>query len=47
MQKCKLCSFDLVNFIKDQGCFEYTEVECDKLVQFFDSDQDGHLTYNE
>ena len=47
MQHNKLESFDVINFLKDQGCFEYTEAECEKLVQFFDSDQDGFLSYND
>ena len=40
-------SFELSNFLRDQRSFGITEGECYRLVRFFDSDEDGRLSFQE
>ena len=36
-----------MQFIRDHGNFAATESECYRLVKFFDSDEDGRLSFND
>jgi hypothetical protein len=40
-----ITSRELLNFIRDNGVFGIGEPECYELVKFFDSNEDGRLTY--
>ena len=40
-------SFELCNFLKDQRVYSISESECYRLVKFFDSDEDGRLSFSE
>ena len=47
LHKGRICSFDLVNFLKDRGCFNFSEAECEKLITYFDADCDGLWQYKD
>ena len=38
-------SMELVSFLRDNGVTKATEADCYYLVKFFDSDEDGRLSY--
>jgi hypothetical protein len=40
---CKLHPRDFVNYLRDLGNYSVLESECNQLVRFFDSDNDGGL----
>ena len=42
-----ITSYELLNYVRDHGNFAATESECYRLVKFFDSDEDGRLSFNE
>jgi hypothetical protein len=42
-----ITSFEIQNFLRDNREYTVTLKECDMLVKFFDSDEDGRLSYNE
>ena len=42
-----ITSFEIQNFLRDNREYLVTLKECDMLVKFFDSDEDGRLSYNE
>jgi len=42
-----ISSMEVVSFLRDSGLRHITESECFDVVNFFDADQDGRLTYNE
>ena len=42
-----ISSFEILNFLRDNREYTISEKECNNLVQFFDSDSDGKLSYNE
>ena len=42
-----ICSHELVAFLRDHGNYTATEGECHRLVRFFDSDEDGRLSFQE
>ena len=42
-----ISSYEILGFLRDNGIYHATESECYRLVQFFDSDEDGRLSYNE
>ena len=42
-----LTSLDLLNFLRDNCVCSISENECFRLLRFFDSDEDGRLSYNE
>ena len=44
---CFVDSFELLNFLKDHRNFSTSESECYRLVKFFDSDEDGRLSFQE
>jgi len=42
-----LTSIDLLNFERDNCIYSTTETENYRLLKFFDSDEDGRLSYND
>jgi hypothetical protein len=42
-----VCARELVAFLRDHGNYTATDGECNRLVRFFDSDEDGRLAFNE
>ena len=38
---------ELLNYLRDQRNFTITETELYRLVKFFDSDEDGRLSFSE
>jgi hypothetical protein len=38
---------ELLNYMRDHRNFTVSETECYRLVKFFDSDDDGRLTFQE
>ena len=42
-----VCSRELITYLRDQRNFGITENETYRLVQFFDSDSDGRLSFQE
>ena len=40
-------SYELLNYLKDHRNFSTTEGETYRLVKFFDSDEDGRLSFQE
>lgn len=38
---------DLYSFLRDNCVSCITETECQRVLRFFDSDEDGRLSYNE
>ena len=38
-------SLEILNFLRDNGVHSVTEADCYYLVKFFDSDEDGRLSY--
>lgn len=38
-------SVEILNFLRDNGIHNITEADCYYLVKFFDSDEDGRLSY--
>lgn len=44
---CYIDSFELLNFMKDHRNFSTSESECHRLVKFFDSDEDGRLSFQD
>lgn len=38
---------ELLNYMRDHRNFTVSETECFRLVKFFDSDDDGRLTFQE
>ena len=38
-------SFELLNFLRDNRVYHVTEPELHQLVRFFDSDEDGRLSF--
>jgi Ca2+-binding EF-hand superfamily protein len=39
--------YEILNFLRDNREYSITLRECEKLVKFFDSDEDGRLSYRE
>jgi len=42
-----ITSFELLNFLRDNREYTVTERECYNLLKFFDSDEDGRLSFSE
>lgn len=42
-----LTSYEIFNYLRDNREFSITLRECDKLIKFFDSDDDGRLSFAE
>lgn len=42
-----ISSYEILNYLRDNNIFGYSEAECYRLVKFFDSDEDGRLSYQE
>lgn len=42
-----ITSFEILNYLRDNKEYSYTERDCLNLVKFFDSDKDGRLNYYE
>lgn len=42
-----ITSFEILNFLRDNRVYTATEQECHRLVKFFDSDEDGRLSFND
>jgi hypothetical protein len=42
-----LTSIQLLNFLRDNCVYSVSENECYRLLRFFDSDEDGRLSYND
>ena len=42
-----ITSFEILNFLRDNRVFTATEQECHRLVKFFDSDEDGRLSFTD
>ena len=42
-----VCSREIINFLRDQRNFGISESETYRLVKFFDSDEDGRLSFQE
>jgi len=42
-----ISSYELLNFLRDHRNFGTTESETYRLVKFFDSDEDGRLSFQE
>ena len=40
-------SYELSTFLRDNRVYTVSESECQKLVKFFDSDEDGRLSYTD
>ena len=40
-------SYEILNFLRDHGNYCASESECQRLVNFFDSDEDGRLSFQE
>jgi len=40
-------SVEVMNYLRDQRNFSTSESECFRLVKFFDSDEDGRLSFQE
>ena len=40
-----ISSYELLNFLRDNRVYSVTEAECYRLVKFFDSDEDGRLSF--
>lgn len=40
-----ISSYEILSFIRDNGVFGITEAEVHELVKFFDSNEDGRLTF--
>ena len=39
-----ISSHELINYLRDNGVYSVSETEINKLVKFFDSDEDGRLS---
>ena len=42
-----ITSFEILTFLRDNRVYDANESECYRLVKFFDSDEDGRLSFNE
>lgn len=42
-----LTSIDLLNFLRDNCVNSTSETESQRVLKYFDSDEDGRLSYNE
>lgn len=42
-----LTSYEIFNYLRDNREYSITLRECDKLIKFFDSDDDGRLSFTE
>ena len=42
-----LTSGDILNFLRDNAVFSVNESDCFRLLRFFDSDEDGRLSYQD
>jgi len=42
-----ITSVEILNFLRDNRVYHASESECYRLVRFFDSDEDGRLSFNE
>lgn len=42
-----ISSYEILNFLRDNSVYSVTESEVYRIVKFFDSDEDGRLSYNE
>lgn len=42
-----ITSFEILNFLRDNAILNATENECYRLLTFFDSDEDGRLSYHD
>lgn len=42
-----LTSYEILNFLRDNSVFGVSESECYRLLKFFDSDEDGRLSFEE
>ena len=42
-----LTSGDILNFLRDNAVFSANESDCFRLLRFFDSDEDGRLSYQD
>jgi hypothetical protein len=40
-----ITSYEILNFLRDNRVYGVTESECYKLVKYFDSDEDGRLSF--
>lgn len=43
----RISSCEILNFLRDNCNCSVSEADCDRLVKFFDSDEDGRLSFNE
>jgi len=43
----RISGFEILNFLRENRVFGVSERECQQLVQFFDTDSDGRLTFDE
>lgn len=39
--------YDLLSYLHDNGVLHASEMDCDLILKFFDSDDDGRLNYND
>lgn len=42
-----ITGYELLNFLRDNKEYSFTLRECEKLVKFFDSDEDGRLSHSD
>ena len=42
-----ITSYVLLNFLRDNKVYHSSEPECRSLLNYFDSDEDGRLSYHE
>ena len=42
-----ISSYEILNFLRDNNVYSATESQIQRLVRFFDTDEDGRLSYNE
>lgn len=40
-----LSSYEILTYLRDNNVYGISEAECYRLVKFFDSDEDGRLSY--
>lgn len=43
----RITAYEIINFLRDNKIFTITERECSELIAYFNSNQDGKLTYKE
>lgn len=43
----RISSYEIQNFLRDNGVYSALESECYQLIKFFDSNDDGRLTFAE